>query len=356
MNKIVKHLFLFCAILLLANCEDSDSPEFNMDPSALEILTPISGTQLELDPTNESNTALTIVWQNDRAATSYNIEMAAGATEFATPYVAATTSETTVSWSVVELNTFLSEVVGLEFNLQQSVDIRVVSDTGFISNTSTIIVTPYGLPDLPRLAVPGNHQGWNPSEAEVDFVPYIAAPLSDDPSMPNTNYEGYMWLDGEFKFVEPNAAGEFVWGNTDWEDDGTFSGVMSTNGPGNFPSQPAGFYYVSGDTGTGNYNIEAVSWGIIGAATPTGWDSDTDLIYNPSTRALEVEISLTNGEPFKFRGNNAWGNYHDLGTIDEDGYLQNGGDLVFDQPTGMYVVQIDMNNPRRYILTITPSS
>ncbi|NBW34990.1 MAG: SusF/SusE family outer membrane protein [Cytophagia bacterium] len=50
------------------------------------------------------------------------------------------------------------------------------------------------------------------------------------------------------------------------------------------------------------------AWGIIGAATSTGWDSDTDLNYEGkagNTYTWRGTFTLTAGE-FKFRTNNAW--------------------------------------------------
>ena len=96
------------------------------------------------------------------------------------------------------------------------------------------------------------------------------------------------------------------------------------------------------------YSTTAVSWGIIGAATPTGWDSDTDFTYNPTTKKLEIaSIALVPGN-FKFRGNNAWNNGFDLGTVNADGYLVDGGDLTFSGTAGNYKVILDLSNPRRY--------
>jgi hypothetical protein len=42
--------------------------------------------------------------------------------------------------------------------------------------------------------------------------------------------------------------------------------------------------------------------GIIGEATPNGWNSQVDLAYNPSTMKFEIaSIALTGGKVFKFR-------------------------------------------------------
>ncbi len=192
--------------------------------------------------------------------------------------------------------------------------------------------------ELPKLAVVGNHQGWSPSSA-----PRIAA--SD---CGQTDYEGYVWLNGGFKFVGPDSVGNYYWGNIDWGDNGQFAGILAESGESDCFAN-AGYYRVRVNTVLGTYSIESVSWGIIGAATPSGWDSDTDFIYNPNTQKLEIEnIYLTPGL-FKFRGNNQWGNGFEFGAVNANGYLINGETgLSFNGPAGNYKVILDLSNPRKY--------
>ena len=55
------------------------------------------------------------------------------------------------------------------------------------------------------------------------------------------------------------------------------------------------------------------NWGIIGDATPLGWGSSTDMIYNATTDTYSISLDLTAGE-FKFRLDNSWTtNYGDDG-------------------------------------------
>ena len=166
-----------------------------------------------------------------------------------------------------------------------------------------------------------------------------------------TDYEGYVWLDGEYKFIGRNQNGEFVWNESvDWGDDGSFTGKLIEENEVNCNADAAGYYFVNADTGELTYSTKAVSWGIIGAATPTGWDSDTNLVYDAATRTLSVDIDLVAG-PFKFRGNDEWGAF-DLGTVDDDGFLQGGGDLTFDGAAGKYRVVLNLNNPREYTYSL----
>jgi hypothetical protein len=52
-------------------------------------------------------------------------------------------------------------------------------------------------------------------------------------------------------------------------------------------------------------------WGIIGDATPSGWDSDTDLVYDSTTKKYTYDGPLKVGG-YKFRKDNDWAvNYGD---------------------------------------------
>ena len=64
------------------------------------------------------------------------------------------------------------------------------------------------------------------------------------------------------------------------------------------------------------------NWGIIGSATVTGWDSDTNLDYSLSTKTYSITMNMVVGE-FKFRLDDGWStNFGDDGnnlTLDPNG-------------------------------------
>lgn len=112
-------------------------------------------------------------------------------------------------------------------------------------------------------------------------------------------------VDGEAKFRADDD-----WA-VNWGEVGYPSGFGAINGP-NIPVL-AGSYTARIHDVTGEYYImtDATAYGtigIIGDATPGGWDSDTDLIQNPSNPYLwSGIITLTDGE-VKFRADDAWDN------------------------------------------------
>lgn len=345
MKNIFKSILALSLVFSFTSCEDEQDLLFSQPEGEFKILSPVSGEGVVLNADTPLNPGLSMTWEDAQYGSpteiTYTIQVDKSGDEFDTPIDVVSTTNTYATISSDALNS-AAVAAGLTPFTQGGLEVRLRSTVGStgvqeqFSDVISYLVTPYST-ELPQLAVPGNHQGWNPPTA-----PRIASSAFGE-----TDYEGYVWLDGGFKFVGPDAAGNYNWGNTDWGDDGSFSDVLAESGESDCTAT-AGFYRLKVNTSALTYSVAPVSWGIIGAATPTGWDSDTDLVYNPSTRKLEIaSIALTPGG-FKFRGNNAWGNGFDLGTVNADGYLVDGGDLTFEGPAGNYKVILDMSNPRKY--------
>lgn len=84
------------------------------------------------------------------------------------------------------------------------------------------------------------------------------------------------------------------------------------------------------------------NWGIIGSATPTGWDSDTNLDYNLSTKIYSITMPLTAGGAFKFRLDDSWTfNYGDNGN--NSSLEQNGSDIPV-AVSGTYLIKANFGN------------
>lgn len=108
---------------------------------------------------------------------------------------------------------------------------------------------------------------------------------------------------GEVKF-RANRAWTLSWGGTDFP-----KGIASETG-GNLAVPEAGKYQVSFNTKTLEYDFVIIkpyaSVGIIGSATPGGWDNDTDMIKDDTDPTIwRLRIKLVEGEA-KFRADNTW--------------------------------------------------
>src|SRR5690606_12472920 len=106
--------------------------------------------------------------------------------------------------------------------------------------------------------------------------------------------------DGAVKF-RANDSWDANWGGSTFP-----SGTAVPGGPDIMV--PAGTYDITFDRANLTYNFEVAAGfqdvGIIGNATPGGWDSDTDMWSN-GDGTFNLVIGLDNGY-VKFRANNSW--------------------------------------------------
>lgn len=80
------------------------------------------------------------------------------------------------------------------------------------------------------------------------------------------------------------------------------------------------------------------SMGIIGDATPGGWDTDTEMNFDTQKQRFWVDVTLTAGE-FKFRADNDWA----INFGGADGRLSQNGDNI-KATAGNYRVYATLNN------------
>jgi starch-binding outer membrane protein SusE/F len=356
MKTIIKIAAIFTLFFSFISCELDDKNVIAQPGESPTLVSPEEGTSIILDPVNPSNPGITVVWNHAKYALNteinYTVEIAMAATDFANPIVLQTTTSRQITLSMEQFNQKCLDA-GLVPFASAGIDIRVKAALGtsnsleVISNKITINVTPYTTA-LPLLAVPGNHQGWDPP----------TAPRLASSAYGATDFEGFAWLDGDYKFLLPNASGVFQWGNTDFGDDGSFSGILVQGSPTNCNVGTAGYYYVKANTkatgpGALSYSADPASWAITGAATPNGWPDpapDHDMTYNPATKKWTITIALSAGE-FKFRANNAWG--LNLGDDNNgDGFMDFGGPNLSIVTPGTYTVTLDLSNPRAYTYSV----
>lgn len=170
-------------------------------------------------------------------------------------------------------------------------------------------------------------------------------PLTRDSGNPDL-WKGTVTLTvGELKF-RANNAWAINWGGGEFPSD-----TATVNGD-NIAVPTAGDYLVSFNTRTliytflliGNYT----SVGIIGDATPGGWDNDTDMTQDPDDRSIwKLRIILTAGEA-KFRADNDWAVNWGGGTFPNGTATQDGPNIpvtageykvTFNSTTGAYTFE-----------------
>lgn len=204
----------------------------------------------------------------------------------------------------------------------------------------------------PTLYLPGDYQGWSPPTAGT-----VAAPTAGVYKTGGV-YEGFIYIPAggtnQFKFTsDPD------WNHINYGDSGT-PGVLTTDGAAAGMTLPGpGFYELSANTTTLTYTATPITWAIIGDATPSGWDNETPMTYDPAYHAWKVTINLIKNGSFKFRANNAWNIdfgidkatgrlYYADNPIFGGGGAKGGLDNLTVPEDGNYTVYLDLSDPNTY--------
>jgi hypothetical protein len=186
---------------------------------------------------------------------------------------------------------------------------------------------PKNTKSYPIVYVPGSYQGWNPANTTT----VLASQGS------NSQYEGYLY----FK----DAGAQFKFCTTpDWNHNfgGDGNGNLVPNG-NNLTVADAGYYKINIDTVALTYTVVKTTWGLIGDATPGGWNTDTPMVYDTAAKTWSATVDLT-AASVKFRANGAWDiNYGDDGQ--KLGILKAGGDNISVPAAGTYTVTMKLGIP-----------
>ena len=173
--------------------------------------------------------------------------------------------------------------------------------------------------------VPGNHQAWDPA----------TAPALRSLEM-NGVYTGFSRLDGEFKFTLARNWEDGEYNSTHFTD--YSEGLAPASGSTNINMANPGFYYIEADVMTQSLKATLIeSWGLIGAATPGGWDRETAMTYDAEKGCWSCTVALTAGE-MKFRANGTWDSGVDLGGSLDDLVFK--GSNIAVAEAGTYLVEM----------------
>ena len=378
MKNIFKILFAVILGVTLASCERNDTLAVADLKTSPEIISSLSSTSYVINETNLANTFETIIFKKAdygvALQTDNQLELAVAGTSFAKPInLGIATSENFVKLTYTELNNALINL-GLTPNTPVDVEVRVKSNIktdGKVENyvyskPISFTVTPFKAnPDdlFKKINVPGAYAGaagyanWSPANS-----PDLYSPKNDDV------YKGFIYItsssnpdDYQFKFTIKQD-----WAN-DKGDDNTFTGKLLQDGEVNCKVTTGGAYYVKVDWAANTYSTNLANFGMIGDATPTGWNSDTDFVYDPTTKTYVINsIALSNSGVFKFRANDAWDMKFQPGSADQtlvsgkevQTFLSSEGTVSGDPSykvaeAGNYKVELDLHNSGYYKLTLT---
>lgn len=310
MYKIYNRFACALFVLLLVACKKEGQQYYISTGSFPANGLTASSAGIVLAAARENDTAVKFTWPaaafGDKPVVAYTLQLdIASDTGGATAWSKAKSfvvGNNVLSYSFVAKNfNNLLNTMALPVGTASGIAARIKADVpqyngsastvaSAYSNTLALKVTPYSL----SLYIPGAYQNWDPS----------TAPLLNPVNGKAGLYEAYENITGSgiqyFKYT--NAPD---WNHTNYGDGG--NGTLSTDGNAAGLSVPdAGYYELTANMNTNTWTATKTTWGILGDATPGGWDKDTQLSYDAAKQVWTVKANMKANGSFKFRANNAW--------------------------------------------------
>jgi starch-binding outer membrane protein SusE/F len=359
MKKHLTILLAFATMLsLLAAC-DNDGTLTVLKKVNFTAAPDVSADDIVITEENEVETLLEITWEPVtfpvEGPVTYTVQFETpNDTTGANAWVDAVKREIgedlySVTYSGAELNEIALEL-GLEGGLEGAIAMRVqgTMSRNIFSPASAVRVTPIDVPpiiDYPSLYIAGDYQGWN-----------ITAPSKISSVKDDGIYEGYIYIPAggtyQFKlYAQPD------WAPTSYGHESEGKIMVANFSGANFVAPSDGYYLFMVNLNEMTYQLIKTSWGIIGGATPGGWDADTPMTYNPETQTWTVTADMKADGSFKFRANNAWA--LDFGKAGKrPGYANHPWLPYVEQPQftvpsdGNYTITLDLHIPGNYAYRI----
>lgn len=377
MKKFSIFLLTIVALIGFTACEHDDDVVFVAQPDIDGIMF-INATAESYTLTSQtgSNTAERFVWNevDFDAPTTITYELQGSATsDFANINTIGTTGDNNLGVTVSQMMGLATEA-GLDNDPETGdkpnsgqIHFRVKAYAGTdggngLSEISEPMSLNVVLPEaaieeeeqLPKIYVTGNFAV--ASGYEADWSPENGIPLAAE--MGGSDYEGFINMNVEqpmYKFLPTNEGWDGNYGDAGAEG-GAYTKVLASPGvDAGTPDGSGGYFLVKANPDALTYSLTETNWGVIGNATPTGWDSDTDMTYDAANKVWTLTLDLTAQEApdngIKFRANDAWD--LNIGDNDADGSAEFNGQNIGVPEDGNYTITLDLSNPRMYTYTLT---
>lgn len=359
MKNFIIFLQLFCVMSFFSCEKDEVRAIIDEDVPPPTLVSPTHNYTKVIEE-QDANEIITFVWEAVRyginTPVNYTLAIDSATRDFSGAINLGSSDNNTFSMTIGEFNTVLIDELGITPNEAATLEVRVKSQLGasdkiLTSDPITLIITPWWEPEpevpvYPALWVAGDFQGWN-----VATAPRIVS------SREEGIYEGYIYIPeggtNEFKLYAQQD-----WAPLSYGDGGDGKIIVHNDVGNNFVAPSPGYYQLAVDVNEMTYVlIKIETWGIIGDATPGGWDSSTEMTFDPDSQTWSVTADLTVGQ-FKIRANDEW--VIDLGMA-EEGFLryENHPLLPYEEgarPTiseeGNYSITMDLSEPGIYTYSI----
>jgi len=309
MKKLLYIFLLTLTSVSLSSCfsDEFDAPVMNPDTS-FELFTSHEEVVLDMDFPNQI--AFTLSWLEP----DYGFESPTPDFEIRIDGIAFTSVR---GWSISpraeDFNLFLiaNDLVSPGVPTDLKINVVAINGSTEVAESVNMTFTAYAVDPvlLSDWGVVGTQNGWGNDPDLPMFITDVENLL--------VSYITFDKGDNQFKFRKDSD-----WG-TQWGSDGN-GGLSNDGGSGNLTADD-GMYRITLDPVAGTYtqNEASSSWGLVGSATPNGWDGpDVPMYVSEDPDVLISYTYMTVGE-FKFRKDNAWD--ENWGAGDSEGTLSPGG-------------------------------
>ncbi|EON75423.1 hypothetical protein ADIS_4127 [Lunatimonas lonarensis] len=340
------HNFLSLLLLLglLASCAEEELVMLSAEAAPPTILNPVAGSTIALQQEAESERIAFEFTPADfgfQAAVTYVLQADIAGNNFTEAVDMGSGTASPIELTVREFNQRLIQR-GLTPEQAEEMEFRVVASINPLvearaSEAVLLEVVAFAVQlQFPRLYLPGDHQGWDPANEQT----VIYSVNSDG------IFEGYVHIltgNGQFKINETPS-----WDVNFGDNEG--NGSLDAGGENLSVAGRLGTFLLSVNMNELTYEIGPNRvWGLVGDATPGGWDTDTPLAFDAAQNILTLTLDLNAGN-LKFRANNSWDfNFGDNGL---NGQLDSGGADIPVEEAGNYTVTMDWRTPGEVTYTL----
>ena len=337
------------AAAMVAGCY---KPEMNQIAAPEDVVAPVLEAvegPIEITPSNMVDGVVAFTWSaadyGVPTQINYSLEAATAAAPDAKVTITSGITTTSAEVDYETLNAILYNDLGLADGVAEDVNFSIGVKVGeyakIYSNAVTVSCKVTAAEKTyPTLTVAGSYayNNWTPGKGQFVF----------DFDGTDTKYSGVIDFGEDVSALQFKFVGA-AWGQNEFS---VPSGEAQAAEAAELPLVAGGgdniaaytthrYYSLTLDKTTPKVikNFSFNSLGVIGDATPTGWDADTDMQFNADKQRFYVDITLIDGT-IKFRVDDAW-------TLDwggADGLLEKGGANIA-VTAGDYRIYVNLNDP-----------
>lgn len=339
------------AAAMVAGCY---KPEMNQIAAPEDVVAPVLEAvegPIEITPSNMVDGVVAFTWSaaDYGVPTQINYSLEAATAAAPDSKVTITSGITTTSAEVdyETLNAILFNDLGLADGVAEDVNFCIGVKVGEYAKIYSNVVTvsckvTAAEKTYPTLTVAGSYayNNWTPGKGQFVF----------DFDGTDTKYSGVIDFGEDVSALQFKFVGA-AWGQNEFS---VPSGEAQAPEAAELPLVAGGgdniaaytthrYYSLTLDKATPKVikNFSFNSLGVIGDATPTGWDADTDMQFNADKQRFYVDITLIDGT-IKFRADDAW----DVNWGGADGVLASGADNI-PVTAGDYRIYVNLNDPAK---------